>query len=413
MTSASLDAKQATITGLGSAVHRFDALTIKGLHERIFTYLFSGLVYPQIWEDPVADMQALKIKSNDRLVAIASGGCNILSYLIANPAEVHAIDLNHAHIALNRLKLAALQHLPNYQAFADFFVRGNLARNVRLYDELLAIKLDAQSRQYWETRRLGGRRRISDFSRGFYSTGLLGRFIGSAHLLGRLLGVDISILMKAKTLDEQKQIFEEKIAPLFDHRILGAILRSPTSLYGLGIPPAQYDALAADHELGLKGALRQRLARLAYDFPIAENYFAQQAFGRGYIDDKDALLPPYLARENYELVRDRADRVEAVHGSLTDFLSRRPEASLDCYVLLDAQDWMDDIQLNALWTLIDKTAAPGARVIFRTAAAERLLPGRVADQLLSKWRFAEQESQQLLARDRSAIYGGFHLYVRE
>ena len=77
----------------------------------------------------------------------------------------------------------------------------------------------------------------------------------------------------------EKQIFEAKIAPLFDHKILRAILRSPTSLYGLGIPPAQYDALVADHEQGLTGALRQRLSRLACDFPIGENYFAQQAFG--------------------------------------------------------------------------------------------------------------------------------------
>lgn len=412
MTSASLDAKQTTITGLGGAVHRYGALTFAGVHERIFTYLFSGLVYPQIWEDPVVDMEALKIGSNDRLVAIASGGCNVLSYLTANPAAIYAIDLNHAHIALSRLKVAAAQHLPSHEAFADFFVRGNCAQNVTLYDSFLSAQLDAQSRQYWEARRLTGRRRISDFSKGFYATGLLGRFIGSAHLLGRLLGVDISVLMKAKTLDEQKRIFEEKIAPLFDHKILRAILRSPTSLYGLGIPPAQYDALAADHHHGLKGALRLRLSRLACDFPIRENYFAQQAFGRKYLDEMDARLPPYLERENFEMVRSRAHRVEAIHGSLTDFLAKRPDASLDCYVLLDAQDWMDDTQLNALWSLIDRTAAPGARVIFRTAADERLLPGRVADRILSKWRYADVESRELLAKDRSAIYGGFHLYVR-
>lgn len=412
MPSASLNAKQTTVTGLGSAVHRFDALTTKGVHERIFTYLFSGLVYPQIWEDPVVDMQALKIGPDDRLIAIASGGCNVLSYLTANPATIYAIDLNHAHIALNRLKLAAVKHLPGYEAFADFFVSGNNAANVSLYDLFLAARLDEQSRRYWGVRRLSGRRRISDFSKNIYATGLLGRFIGSAHLLGRLLGVDISILMQAKNLDEQKEIFTKKIAPLFDHKVLRTILRSPTSLYGLGIPPAQYDALVADHEHGLTGALRQRLSRLACDFPISENYFAQQAFGRGYLNRKDTLLPPYLQRENFEIVRSRADRIETIHGSLTDFLAKRADASLDCFVLLDAQDWMNDTQLNALWSLIDRTAAPGARVIFRTAADERLLPGRVSEHILSKWNYAEAESRELLAQDRSAIYGGFHLYIR-
>ena len=39
---------------------------------------------------------------------------------------------------------------------------------------------------------------------------------------------------------------------------------------------------------------------------------------------------------------------------------------------------MTDAQLNALWTEITRTARPGARVIFRTAAEPSLLPGRVA-----------------------------------
>ncbi len=38
---------------------------------------------------------------------------------------------------------------------------------------------------------------------------------------------------------------------------------------------------------------------------------------------------------------------------------------------------MNDEDLTALWTEITRTARPGARVIFRTAADERLLPGRL------------------------------------
>jgi S-adenosylmethionine-diacylglycerol 3-amino-3-carboxypropyl transferase len=80
-------------------------------------------------------------------------------------------------------------------------------------------------------------------------------------------------------------------------------------------------------------------------------------------------------------------------------------------VLLDAQDWMTDHQLNALWTEITRTARPGARVIFRTAAEPTLLPGRVADRILDRWTYEEEESLELGRQDRSSIYGGFHLYV--
>ncbi len=45
---------------------------------------------------------------------------------------------------------------------------------------------------------------------------------------------------------------------------------------------------------------------------------------------------------------------------------------------------MTDAQLNALWTEITRTAAPSARVIFRTAAEESVLPGRISDALLGE-----------------------------
>jgi S-adenosylmethionine-diacylglycerol 3-amino-3-carboxypropyl transferase len=44
---------------LRQAVHRHKATTRQGIQERLFTLAFSGLVYPQIWEDPVVDLEAL------------------------------------------------------------------------------------------------------------------------------------------------------------------------------------------------------------------------------------------------------------------------------------------------------------------------------------------------------------------
>ena len=71
--------------------------------------------------------------------------------------------------------------------------------------------------------------------------------------------------------------------------------------------------------------------------------------------------------------------------NFTDFLAQKPP-SVDRYVLLDAQDWMSDAQLNALWTEITRTAAPGARVIFRTAAERACCPA-ASDALLDQWRY--------------------------
>jgi len=401
--------RRATAACLDKAVHRSRALSVSGMRERLFTAAFQGMVYPQIWEDPVVDMEALAIQPGDHIVAIASGGCNILSYLTENPARITALDLNHAHIALNRLKLVAARALPSYWHFANFFARADLKSNVALFDECLAAELDSESLRYWQERDVFGRRRISAFARGFYQTGLLGRFIGATHLMGRALGVNVRAIAQASSVEEQRDIFDKTIAPVFDHWLLRWVLKSPASLYGLGIPPAQFAALANGQDMS--DVLRQRVEKLACAFPMKENYFARQAFGRGYSASQGGSLPPYLDAKHFEAIRARCHRVDVRHESMTQFLSRSPNRSVNAFVLLDAQDWMSVQQLTDLWSEIYRTAAPGARVIFRTAADERLLPGRIPSEILDAWTYHEAQSKALNARDRSSIYGGFHLYT--
>jgi len=395
--------------GLGRAVHRHKAASREGLTERLFTWLFTGLVYPQIWEDPEVDMAAMELTPESRVVAIASGGCNVMSYLAAGPARITALDLNPAHVALVRLKLAGAAHLPSHEHFFAFFGRADARGNLASYARFLRPRLDATTRAYWEGRSLSGRRRVSLFARGFYRHGLLGHFIGAAHILARLFGVSFRALLEAPTIEGQRRFFEQKLAPLFDRKLIRWLTGKPSSLYGLGIPPAQYEALAGGREMRL--VLRERLERLVCGFPLKENYFAWQAFARGYAPGADGPLPPYLKRENFAVLQALASRVEVLNGSFTDYLRCQPDASADRYVLLDAQDWMTDAQLNDLWTEITRTARPGARVIFRTAAEPSLLPGRVGDEILARWDYRAEASHAFTLQDRSSIYGGFHLYV--
>jgi S-adenosylmethionine-diacylglycerol 3-amino-3-carboxypropyl transferase len=404
--------KRTTNLGLTTAVHRSKPLSRAGLLERMFTLAFSGLVYPQIWEDPVVDMEALALQPGEHLVAIASGSCNVLSYLTADPGRISAVDLNGAHIALGHLKLAALRQIEDHAVFRRFFGQAQSQANVETYDRLIAPGLDAVSRAYWEGRNLLGRRRIALFARNFYRYGLLGRFIGAGHFLARRLGCDPGVMLQARDMAEQRALFERHLAPVFERRLVRWLVRQPASLYGLGIPPAQYKALASDGGAGILAVLRHRLERLACGFDIRHNYFAWQAFGRGYGPGPDASVPPYLEGRHFEAVKARAGRVSYHQSAITAFLETQPAESCHAYVLLDAQDWMNDAELTALWTQISRSAAPGARVIFRTAADERLLPGRVPDAILAQWHYDEARSRELGARDRSSIYGAFHLYTR-
>ena len=397
---------------LGEAVHQNAALSAKGVLERAFTFAFRSMVYPQIWEDPRVDMEALELGPTSRMMTIASGGCNALSYLTANPARIVAVDLNATHVALLRLKLAAAQRLPTHATFFRFFGAANDRRNVRLYDDLIAPNLDAETRGYWERRNAIGRRRISRFRHNFYRFGLLGRFIGAGHVAARALGADPRRVLAAKDVAEQRAIYEKELAPLFDKKIVRWMTSRRASLFGLGIPPAQYDALCDYGRRHMADVLRERVERLATGFDLADNYFASQAFGRGYLANPASPCPPYLQKDQFAAVKARVNRLTVVQQNMIHFLAAEPAESLDRYSLLDAQDWMDNATLNALWREITRTARPGARVIFRTAGAESILPGRVSPALLEQWTYEAEKSAALFAKDRSAIYGGFHLYVK-
>jgi S-adenosylmethionine-diacylglycerol 3-amino-3-carboxypropyl transferase len=397
---------------LKDAVHNSALGTRAGLLERLFTLWFARLVYNQIWEDPRVDLAALDIQPDSRVVTIASGGCNLLNYLVADPEKIIAVDLNPAHVALARLKLAALAHLPDYESFFRFFGTANTPENKDAYRRWISRHLDAETRDYWERPSLLRRQRIRYFADGLYRHGLLGTYVGLLHTSARLMGSRPSRLLGASSRADQSRIFDQVMAPLFDKWIVRAFCDIPMILYSLGIPPAQFEAIRREAGGNVAGLYRERVRRLACDFDIEDNYFAWQAFGRRYDRENRRAIPDYLRRDCYDQLRARADRVSVRLNSMTDFLATQDAASLDRYVLLDAQDWMSAEQLAALWREIGRTARPGARVIFRTAARPSPLEAALPADLLAPWRYETERSAELLAADRSAIYGGFHLYVR-
>lgn len=395
-----------------AVVHDFKPISKRGFLERLFAFAFRGFVYPQIWEDPEVDLPALKIDDESRIMTIASGGCNVMNYLTEGPRRVKAVDLNPAHVALTRLKITALKHLPDYESFFKFFGHADTKENIANYEKYIAPNLDPFSKKYWESYSLLDGRRINYFRKNLYQFGLLGRTITLVHLLSRIYGTDPRELLKAQTMEEQREIFNRTLGPLFDKPLVKKMFSWPVSLYGLGIPPSQYDELKkVAHQGDMAQLMKARLERLACDFPIQDNYFAWQAFGRGYDRVNKRAVPRYLTKENYEKIKNYADRVEVYHTSMTGFLESQPAESLDCYVFLDAQDWMNKDQLNELWNGVMRTARPGARVIFRTAGDDSPLTNALPSEMLAKWQYDPAASVEAVKHDRSSIYGGFHVYT--
>jgi S-adenosylmethionine-diacylglycerol 3-amino-3-carboxypropyl transferase len=378
--------------------------------DRIFAFWFRRLVYTQIWEDPEADLAALQLPLGSTIVTISSGGCNALSYLTAQPAQVYAVDLNQAHLSLLKLKLAGIRAFSKYSDFWQFFGEAASPANAQLYRYWLRPLLDSEARAYWDRRNSIGRPRYAYFTNGFYRHGMLGRFIGLAHLVAKLARVDLAVLLSGGTDSPERIAALARLDWLFHSPLARMMTRTPALLFSLGIPPQQRALLGAGAPLN--EVLHERLLRLINGHPNETNYFAWQALHRSYPGPGDRCLPPYLQRSQFERMRDGAGLIIPVHANLRLFLESLPAREVDAVVLLDSQDWMAPDEIRALWNAIDRTGSDNVRVIFRTAGVESPLESPELASLREIWCRDEERSAIGFAQDRSGIYGGFHCYGR-
>jgi S-adenosylmethionine-diacylglycerol 3-amino-3-carboxypropyl transferase len=378
--------------------------------DRIFAFWFRRLVYTQTWEDPEADLAALRLPLGSTIVTISCGGCNALSYLTAKPAQVYAVDLNDAHLALLKLKLAAIRACADYSEFWRFFGEGASPANGRLYRERFRPLLDSQARAYWDKRNAVGRPRHAHFTDGFYRHGMLGRFIGLTHLVAKFARIDLAALLTAETDAPERIEALERLRRLFHSRLAVLLTRTPALLFGLRIPPQQRALLGRDAPLN--EVLLERLLRLIDGHPNDSNYFAWQALHRSYPGPGDRGLPPYLQRRHFARMRNDAGLIIPVRAGLRQFLDSLPAREVDAMVLLDSQDWMTLEEIRSLWDAIDRAGSNHVRVIFRTASAHSPLESDALASLRNIWRRDEERSAIGFELDRSGIYGGFHCYLR-
>lgn len=383
----------------------------QGILERLFTLVFDGFVYNQIWEDPRVDIEALQLDSTSRILTIASGGCNLLNYLIEGPEAVHAVDLNRHHIQFTTLKLTAVQYLPTHEALYDFYGFANKQSNLDNYYTFIKPHLDEEITSYWESGKAFQGKRIEYFTKNIYNYGAMATFIRIVHSVCRFYGVTPDKILHCNNQEQREKLFEEYYAPFFDRWLVKFVGRMPFLFYGLGIPPQQFAAMKEECGGLYEQLYRDRMKRLALQFPIEENYFAWQAFRRQYDHENRRAIPEYLKAEHYETIKSTMDRITLDYCSLTEYLKQQEDNSLNRYVFLDSQDWMDKETITELWTEVARTGQPGSRIIFRTASYESPIEEALPEDLRKRFVYEEDKSKAWFQQDRSAIYGGFHLYV--
>lgn len=382
------------------------------LDQVVFNALYRrALVYNTCWEDPAVDHQALELDAHDELLVITSAGCNVLDYALAGPRRIHAVDANPRQTALLELKIAGIREL-DYEDFFLLFGRGRHPRFDALYRDGLRHRLSTPSRAFWDSHCHW----FAEGGGGFYSRGLSG-------LVGRAFRAYLSArprlrravlgLFEASSLESQRALYEESVAPLLWGKALNWALSRQTTLSLLGVPHAQRKEVQAQHAGGVAGFVRDSLEFLAHHLPFRDNYFYALYVQGEY---RAGCCPEYLKPPQFERLKaGLVDVIDPRTCTVTEFLKAH-QRPLSCFVLLDHMDWMSANQPAALaeeWDSILGRATRTARIIFRSAHAAPAYLANVKlanhDRLLDRLLFDRVRAEALTRQDRVHTYAGFHI----
>ncbi len=377
---------------------------LKATHDLVFHHVHGGqLIYNACWEDPRIDRQLLGLGRDSRVVMITSAGCNALDYLLDDPAEIHAIDVNPRQNAVLELKLALIRR-GDFGDLFEFFGIGSHERFKPVYRAVRA-QLSASARDFWDDK-------ISFFDPGsmkksFYYHGAAGT---AAWLMGgALFRAKPNIrnhalcLLDADSLAQQAGVYA-RLEPKIWGKLSHWLLRQRMIMTLLGVPAPQLKLIEDSYPGGVTAYVKDKLRHVMSGLPARENYF-----WRVYITGSYTLscCPNYLREENLPLLAGRADRVKPHTCTVAQFLRRNP-GIYSHYVLLDHQDWLAWHEPEALleeWELILANSRPGTRILMRSAGLDlSFVPAPVRERL----RFFPEITAPMHLTDRVGTYGSLH-----
>jgi S-adenosylmethionine-diacylglycerol 3-amino-3-carboxypropyl transferase len=350
----------------------------------------SQLVFNQSWEDPAVDQQALGLTADDTLVTIASAGDNVLALALAGP-KIYAIDLNQVQIHLLRLKVVAAQHI-QYSDFWHLFSLAPAERAHDIYHGAVRAHMDADGRAFWDDN-------LGLLRNGLYREGLFGRTLWMLRTYLRIVcgRQALERFFTCRSLSEQAAFYRERIHPRWWNPIARPFVGQMPLLLLFGVHPCQARRVRRQ---AFADQLAWRIAHVLTTIPARDNYFWQQVFLGRYL-----LPPPYLRPEEFRRLKQTVARVELCTGRLEDLLRDLPPATISCFNLLDAPDWLSSEKTAEWWTRIRRAAVPGARVLFRTIDPSYRLP----DSVLAHWEDRSQPTWT--SSERTGAYWRVNLYV--
>jgi S-adenosylmethionine:diacylglycerol 3-amino-3-carboxypropyl transferase len=347
------------------------------------------LYFAHVRDDPRVELAALAPASTDRVVIVSSGGCTALSLLGAGAAEVHAVDINRTQNHLVELKAAAARTFERREAIA--FLGGlPMAEGERLarFADLRTL-LTQSARRYW-------RRHPRDVARGVLDAGVSERFI---HVIAQVIRYVIhrpslvQRMLACQSLREQRVLFETQWDTRAWRVFFALLLNRWTMSRVYRREFFQYVGRRNFAEL-----FRELAKHVLTEVPIADNYYIHKMFTGSYPVEREDGTPPYLGEDGFAAIAAGDGRLRLVDGNVTQYLRTLDDGSVDAFALSNVCEWLDTAGVETLFKQVERTAAPGARVVFRNFVGWTEVPS-------SSTRIVEDRDagDALIRTDRSGV----------
>ncbi len=348
------------------------------------------LMFAQVREDPCVEMQALAPALAGTIVIVSSGGCTALSLLAAGARRVVGVDLSRTQNHLVELKCAAIRALDRQDAIA--FLGGQpmaAVRRRRLYCVLSPL-LTTPARTYWNARG-------DAIERGVLRAGKSERFIALvAAVVARAVvrAGGVPALLDANSVDAQREIFARSWDG-WRWRALFALLLNRWT-FSRAYHPSFF---AHVENPSFARHFRQLAERALTELPARDNYFLHEMLTGHYPVREAQGIPPYLSARGAARAADAGSTLSLVDGSMTAYLRSCPPRSIDGFALSNIGEWLDQRDLDELFSQVVRTARPGARVIYRNFVGWTDIPERWRTVIVERPGYGER----LIGRDRSLV----------
>lgn len=319
------------------------------------------ILYSTCDEDSYSEIKALDLKDDDTVLCVTGSGCRTLSLLSCNPRQLISIDYSPGQNYLLELKLAAIRNL-SYESLLQFL---GVEENSERYSIFTSLedKLSAKTAAYFRNNK-------SAIQQGILFAGRHEQFYIRFVVPGiRLLfGRSFDKLFTAKTLEEQRQIYQKEI----DGWLWRSLIRfgfSPLSLR-LILNDPNYD-----FEITRDSVYQYLTERLDHTFNhhlAKENHWVSLMFNGKYLGRK--YLPHFLLEENYHAIRQATTELKIITGNLLDYLQSYPDHSINKYSLSDVSSCMKEQPFNALLKEVARTSTSQGRLCYRNFLAHHYIP---------------------------------------